>query len=162
MNTAYEVTFDEYMISTDISKLDLQCIHQFLSEESYWAKDITPELVKRSVEYSLNFGLYHSSHQIGFARVITDRTTFAYLADVFIIAAYRGRGLSKMLIGTIHTHPDLQQLRSWQLRTKDAHGLYEQFGWKRLETEQASRYMTISNTNIYQQLKTNNNPDTVG
>jgi len=121
-----------FSISTDRSLLDINVIYNFLGQESYWAKNIPPEKVSRSIENSMCFGVYKSGRQIGFARVITDKATFAYLADVFIIDEFRGLGLSKWLVQTILAHPDLQTLRRWVLATSDAHGLYKQFGFSPL------------------------------
>jgi GNAT superfamily N-acetyltransferase len=133
----YEVQQNEFCISTDKSKLDIMTIHEYLSKESYWAKNIPVETVKKSIEGSLCFGLYVTENsiakQVGFARVITDCVTFAYLADVFVLEKYRGRGLSKWLMKTIMVCPDLQGLRRWLLATKDAHGLYLQFGFSALD-----------------------------
>lgn len=108
-------------------------IHQFLSQESYWAQNRALEQTKRAIENSLCFGLYHEEQQIGFARVVSDCATFAYLGDVFILKEFRGRGLSKWLMQTIVEHPDLQGLRRWLLATRDAHGLYEQFDFTALK-----------------------------
>ena len=138
-----------YLISTDKSLLVLTVIHQYLSVESYWAKNIPLEVVKRSIENSLCFGLYFQDSQIGFARVITDKATFAYLADVFILATHRGKGLSKWLIETIHAQTDLQNLRRWMLETKDAHALYAQFGWEPIPEEMVSRFMQLHNPDVY-------------
>ena len=124
---------DLYTISTDKSRLDLEIIHRFLSEISYWAKDRTFDQTKTAIENSICFGVYDSERQIGFARVVTDRSTFAYLGDVFILEEFRGRGLGKWLMETIISHPELQGLRRWVLATRDAHGLYEQFGFSRLK-----------------------------
>ena len=123
-----EATLDNYSISTAKEKLDIACIHHFLSR-SYWAENIPLETVQRSIDHSMCFGVYEAGKQIGFARVITDRATFGYLADVFIAEQYRGRGLSKWLMQTILAHPELQGFRTWQLATRDAHGLYAQFGF---------------------------------
>ena len=146
-NTEFEK--EGYTISTDPARLDMAVIHQYLSEESYWARNIPLELVKRSIDHSLCFGLYHQEKQIGFARLITDKATFAYLADVFITEPYRGKGLSKWLVQTIHAHPDVQGLRRWMLGTRDAHGLYAQFGWKPIPEELASRFMQIHDPEVY-------------
>lgn len=121
-----------FTISTDKSLLDVNMIYTYLSQESYWAKNIPQEKVKRSIENSMCFGVYKNGDQIGFARVITDKATFGYLADVFIIGGFRGLGLSKWLVQTILAHPDLQTLRRWVLATADAHGLYKQFGFSPL------------------------------
>lgn len=122
----------DFTISTDKSRLDLPLIHQFLSQESYWAQNIPLEIVQRSIENSLCFGVYHYEKQIGFARVITDQATFAYLSDVFVVPDYRGQGVSKQLVETISQWPSLQGLRRWVLATRDAHTLYEQFGFSAL------------------------------
>jgi GNAT superfamily N-acetyltransferase len=118
-----------YSISTAKEKLDIPFIHRFLTH-SYWAENIPFETVQKSIEGSVCFGLYEGNKQIGFARVITDYATFGYLADVFIDENYRGRGLSKWLMEIIMDYPELQGFRSWQLATKDAHGLYARFGFK--------------------------------
>lgn len=130
MNNYYQATKEAYTISTDPGRLQLQVIHQYLSVDSYWAKNIPYELVEQSVANSLCFGLYTGNTQIGFARVITDKTTFAYLADVFVLPDFRGKGLARWLMETVHAHPELQSLRGWLLTTTDAHNLYRQFGWE--------------------------------
>jgi GNAT superfamily N-acetyltransferase len=137
---------NNFSISTDKNKLDLNYIHQFLTE-SYWAEGIPIEIVQRSVEGAMCFGVYDRENQIGFARVITDKATFGYLADVFIDPNYRGKGLSKWLMETIMNHPDLQGFRSWQLATRDAHGLYEKFGFKPLDNPE--RIMRKAVLDIY-------------
>ena len=123
-----EFSKGNYLISTDHTKLQINVIHNFLSN-SYWAKNIPFEIVKKSVENSFCFGIYIGGNQIGFARLITDYTTFAYLADVFILEEFRGKGLSKWLMEVMINFPELQGLRGWMLKTKDAHGLYKQFGF---------------------------------
>src|SRR5437899_2049322 len=128
----------EYLISTDKNRLDLATIYGFLTT-SYWAAGIPLETVKRFIEHSLNFGLYKGDLQVGFARVITDYATFAYLGDVFILEPFRGQGLSKWLMEVITTHSDLQGLRRWILLTRDAHGLYRKFGYAGPATPE--RYM---------------------
>lgn len=148
MNTEIlEIAWNEYSISTDKEKLDIRRIHKYLSDQSYWAQNIPLNVVKRSIENSLCFGIYKDDKQIGFARVVSDFATFAYLADVFIVKAYRGKGLSKKLMEAIHAHPDLQGLRTWLLQTKDAHGLYKQFGWN--IHEQPETVMRIRNAAVY-------------
>lgn len=119
-------------ISTDAARLDVELIHRFLAG-SYWASGRTREVVERSIRNSLCFGAYMDGRQVAFGRVITDRAVFAYLADVFVVPEYRGRGISKRLIAYIIGHPDLAGLRVFLLRTRDAHGLYAQFGFERLE-----------------------------
>jgi GNAT superfamily N-acetyltransferase len=121
---------DAYEFTSDASKVDVSLVHRWLSEESYWAKGIPLEIVSRSISNSLCFSILHPAEgQVGFARVITDRATFAYLADVFVLAPHRGKGLSKRLMTFIQAHPDLQGLRRWLLATRDAHALYAQFGF---------------------------------
>lgn len=120
---------NEFLISTDAARLQLDVIHKYLSEESYWAKGREFEITKRAIENSLPFGIYQGDAQAGFARVITDKATFAWLADVFILPEYRGKSLSKRLMEAILSHPELQGLRRWVLATKDAHGLYAQYGF---------------------------------
>ena len=128
---AHEWRRGEYLISTDKERLDIATVHNFLTR-SYWAAGIPVEIVKRSIEHSLNFGLFQNDQQVGFARVITDYATFAYLADVFILEPFRGQGLSKWLMQAIVAHPDLQGLRKWVLFTRDAHRLYRQVGYSTL------------------------------
>ena len=118
-----------FSISTDKSLLDFDVIYQFLNEDSYWSQGIPIEKLKRAIENSLCFGVYLENKQVGFTRVVTDKATFAYLCDVFILPDYRGIGLSKWLIQTIIANPELQGLRRWSLATADAHGLYKQFGF---------------------------------
>ena len=120
-----------YDISTDPSRLQLDAIHAYLVR-SYWSPGIPRELVARAIENSLCFGLYLGDAQVGFARVVTDKSSFAYLADVYVLEEHRGQGLSKRLVETIQAHPDLQGLRRFMLATRDAHGLYAQFGFKPL------------------------------
>jgi GNAT superfamily N-acetyltransferase len=124
-----EIIRGEFTISTGRSKLDLRFIYEYLSKESYWAQGIPYEKVVAAADHSLNFGVYHLERQIGYARIVTDYARVAYLADVFVVGSYRGRGLSKWLVQVIMAHPDLQGLRRWMLHTLDAHGLYAQFGW---------------------------------
>ena len=128
-NIFHTATKENFLLSTDKSKLDINLIHNFLSEDSYWAKNIPLENVQRSIENSLCFGIYIDKKQIGFARIISDYSTFAYLADVFIMPDFRGKGLSKWLIENIINLTELQGLRRWMLATRDAHSLYQQFGF---------------------------------
>lgn len=145
--TAMVVTeMGRFLISTDRAKLDLDVIHNFLTR-SYWAAGIPRATVARSIENSLCFGVYDNSNQIGFARVISDFATYAYLADVFILEPYRERGLGKELMASIMAHPQLQGLRRWSLATRDAHGLYAQFGFTALENP--SRSMEIVDWELY-------------
>lgn len=149
MAIANEIEKNGYLISTDPARLDIAVIHQYLSKESYWAQNIPKEVVQRSIDHSLCFGIYYKEQQVGFARLVTDRATFAYLADVFILPGHRGKGLSKWLMETIHAHPDVQGLRRWLLGTRDAHGLYAQFGWTPLPEELAARFMQLHNPDVY-------------
>lgn len=136
-----------YTISTDQADLDFEFIHQFISR-SYWATGIPAQTLKKAIEHSLCFGVFDAAgQQIGFARVITDKATFAYLADVFIIESVRGRGISKWLIETIVNHSDLQGLRRIMLATRDAHGLYSQYGFSGIENPEM--LMQIWHPNVY-------------
>lgn len=128
-----EKYIDNYLFSTNKEKLHLEYIHQYLSVESYWAKNIPIDIVKKSIEGSLCFGIYLNEHQIGFARVITDNATFGYLADVFIDKNYRGKGLSKELMKFIIEQDVIKKLRRFMLATLDAHSLYAQFGFESQE-----------------------------
>jgi len=145
----YEVTDGLYKITTDNSKLDVNLIHRFLSQESYWATGIPKNVVEKSISNSLCFGLFYKNKQIGFARLVTDKATFAYLADVFVVKECRGKGLSKWLMLTIQLHPELQNLRRWILTTKDAHGLYEQLGWIKPPEDYIYRFMMRQNNEVY-------------
>ena len=115
--------------------LDRELIHRFLSEESYWCPGVARDVVDNSIDHSLCFGAYDGDRQIGFARVVTDTATYAHLMDVFVLDGYRGRGIGKDLVRVVMSHPDLQGLRKFTLHTKDAHSLYEQFGFRRVEGE---------------------------
>lgn len=120
----------QYTFSSDRARVDVAQVHRWLSEESYWAKGIPFDIVARSIANSVCFSIHHATEgQVGFARVITDRATFAYLADVFVLTPHRGKGLSKRLMQEIQAHPELQGLRRWLLATRDAHELYAQFGF---------------------------------
>jgi GNAT superfamily N-acetyltransferase len=130
-----------YQISTDKSLLDFDAIFNYLDQQSYWAKGMPPDTLKRAIANSLCFGVYKNGVQAGFARVVTDEATFAYLCDVFILPVYQGVGLSKWLMQTIMVHPGLQGLRRWSLATLDAHGLYKQFGFR--EINNPERWMQI-------------------
>lgn len=137
---------DRIEIDTDKGRLDVPLIHGFLTN-SYWAKGIPIDVVRRSIEGSLCFGIYEAGQQVGFARVISDYATFAYLADVFILESHRGRGLSKRLMASIVGHSQLQHLRRWLLATRDAHGLYKQFGFRPLEIP--DRFMELHDPDVY-------------
>jgi GNAT superfamily N-acetyltransferase len=149
MKKETDIEKDGYTISTDAAQLDLSVIHQYLSRDSYWAQNIPMEVVVRSVANSFCFGVYHNKGQVGFARLVTDKATFAYLADVFILPEHRGKGLSKWLLTVMHSHHDMQGLRRWLLGTKDAHDLYKQFGWVPLPEEIVPRFMQLHNPDVY-------------
>ena len=136
----------EYQISTDRSRLDVALVHDFL-RSSYWAQDIPRELVERSIANALCFGVYLEERQVGFARVISDYATFAYVADVFVVPEHRGHGLAKRLMGAIVAHRDLQGLRRFLLATRDAHGLYAQFGFEPLAHPE--HFMTVHKPGLY-------------
>lgn len=152
----YEVHDGNYFITTDKSKLDVNVIHQYLSEESYWAQSIPKNVVEKAIANSLCFGLFYKDEQnnikqVGFARLITDKATFAYLADVFVLKEYRGKDLSKWLMKVIHSHPELQNLRRWLLTTKDAHGLYAQLGWTKVPEDYVYRFMMRHDPDVYKE-----------
>jgi GNAT superfamily N-acetyltransferase len=134
-----EWTKDGFVISTDRSRLNIEFIHSFLSTQAYWAIGRSFEVVERAIENSLNFGVFAGSQQIGFARVVTDFATFAWIADVFILEEHRGRGIGVWLIEVITSHPKLQGFRRWILATRDAHELYRRFGFNELANPE--RYM---------------------
>lgn len=136
----------EFLLSTDPARLDVGLIHGFLTD-CYWAKGIPLEIVARSIENSLCFGIYENDQQVGFARVISDFATYAYIGDVFILESFRGHGLGKWIMQSIMQHPHLQALRRWSLLTRDAHGLYTQFGFTPLESPE--RYMELHNPGVY-------------
>ncbi|TWR31745.1 GNAT family N-acetyltransferase [Mucilaginibacter pallidiroseus] len=140
MNDAYFLD-KGYQISTDNNLIDRDAVYDYLASHSYWAKGLNKDVFNRSVDNSLCFGIYKDSNQLGFARVVTDKATFAYLCDVFVLPAHRGIGLSKWLVQFILAHPDLQGLRRWSLATADAHGLYKQFGFS--EINNPERWMQI-------------------
>ena len=136
-----------FEISTDRDRLDVEVVHRFLSEEAYWCRGVPLATVEKAIAGSMNFGVYSEGRQIGFARVISDQATIAYLGDVFILPGYRGYGLGKTLMQSIMSHPDLQGLRRWILLTGDAHGLYRQFGWK--DIAQPDKWMEWHNRDVY-------------
>ena len=137
---------DTFTVTCDPAKLDQAVVTQFLAS-SYWAKGIPAATVEKSLAHSLCFALLDGDRQIGFARVISDRATIAYLADVFVLPGYRGRGLGKWLIECVVSHPDLQGLRRWILATRDAHGLYERFGFTPLKKPEI--FMERHDPNVY-------------
>jgi len=120
----------DYIVSADTARVDVALVQRWLSSESYWARGVPLDVVRKSVENSICFSVHHEADgQVGFARVVTDRATFAYLADVFVMAPHRGRGLSRRMMEAVLSHPELQGLRRWLLATRDAHELYERFGF---------------------------------
>ena len=145
-----DFTKDRFYISTEKEKMDIDLIHSFLTR-SYWAEGISKEIVSRSIDGALCFGVFENDKQVGFARMITDKATFAYLADVFIIEEYRGLGLSKWLMEVIMSYPDLQGLRRMMLATRDAHELYKKFGFTSLNN--VDRWMHIHYPDVYKGIK---------
>ena len=151
-DTVVESRRGEFSVSTDRARLDLDVIHGFLTN-CYWAKGIPREVVARSIEHSLCFGIYDGSGvQVGFARVISDFATIAYIGDVFVLDTHRGRGLGKWLMQCITLHPALQNLRRWILTTRDAHGLYSQVGFTPVKSPE--RFMELHRPDIYEVRKT--------
>lgn len=146
----YELHNAGFTITTDPTRLDIQFVHSFLSNQSTWAKGIPLEILERSIRNSLCFGVYYEQTQVGFARIISDFATIAYLGDVFIENAHRGFGLSKWLMQAILSHPDLQGMRRWILVTADAHELYKKYGFEQLANPDT--YMEIYNPAIYSKL----------
>ncbi len=146
---AHEWREGAYLISDAEHLLCLDVIHKFLAQ-SYWSAGIPKELLARAIANSLSFGVYEGKQQVGFARVISDYATFAYIADVFVLEEHRGKGYSKRLMEMIMSHPRLQGLRRWHLATRDAHGLYQQYGFTALSDP--ARHMEISRPDIYQSL----------
>ena len=136
----------EYTISTDRARIDVAAVHDFLSK-TYWSPGIPEDVVRRGIAGALCFGIYHGRDQVGFARVITDRATYAYLSDVYVLEAHRGRGLAKWMMELVMAHPSLQGLRRFALSTRDAHALYEQFGFQIVANPE--RQMEIMRRDIY-------------
>jgi GNAT superfamily N-acetyltransferase len=136
-----------FTVSTDRERIDLDVVHGFLTE-CYWAKGIPRDVVARSIENSLCFGVYAEGKQVGFARVVSDYATYAYIGDVFVLESFRGRGLGKWLMECVMQHPRLQGLRRWSLVTRDAHGLYAQLGFGPLKKPQ--NYMELNRPDVYQ------------
>ena len=140
--THQEFSKDGFCLSNDKSKLNIETIYGFLSR-SHWAANRRPGAVIKSIQHSLCYGMYDDCRQVAFARLVTDFSTFAYLCDVFVDEVYRGRGLSKWMMSCIVSNPDFAELRRFLLATKDAHGLYEKFGFKSLSAEEGRRFMSI-------------------
>ena len=138
---------DGYEITTDCARIDVSAVHRFLSEDSYWARNIPRGVLERSIQHSLCFAILHDEELAGFGRVTSDRATVAYLGDVFVLPAHRGKGLSKWLMECIVSHSELQGLRRWLLATHDAHALYAQFGFTPLKA--AERWMERHDPDVY-------------
>ena len=137
---------DQYRITSDPEDVDIDAVHAFLTT-SYWAEGISRDLVAQSIAGSIPFSLFHGQHQVGFARVITDKATYAYIGDVYVLAEHRGKGLARWLVETVMSHPELQGLRRWALITRDAHKLYEPLGFKVVATPE--RHMEIARPGLY-------------
>jgi GNAT superfamily N-acetyltransferase len=150
MNIIKEYTFGDFTFSSDRTKIDVAYVHRIASTQLYWAKGIPFDIVKRSIENSFCFGIYTGAQQVGFARLVTDYATFGYLADVFIDEEYRGRGLSKTLMEFIFSIDELQVFRRMVLVTRDAHTLYDRYGFKPLKTPDT--YMELHRPEVYNQL----------
>lgn len=146
--TTIEQTFEDFTITTDRTKMDDHAIHHFLSNHSTWSQNIPFDRVKTSLDHSLNFGLFHHQHQIGFARVISDFSSIAYLGDIYVLEEYRGRGLSKKMMDVVMSHPKLQGLRRWILLTSTADWLYDKYGFTKLPKPEI--YMELYNPKVYQ------------
>jgi len=147
MNMIFTEQKNGFTVSTDKTRLDVNTIHDYLCNHSYWSGGISFDIVKRSIENSVCFGLYEDDKLIGFARVITDKATFAYLGDVFVLDGYRGKGLSKWLMECVLKHPELQGFRRWLLLTRDAQELYRKFGFT--EFHAPDRCMELWFPNVY-------------
>ena len=147
MNGYETWTNGEFEISTDPGRVDREAPHAFLEVESYWATGVPRDVFERSIEGSMVFGIYRGEQQVGFARVVSDKATFAWIGDVFVRDEFRGQGLSKWLMATIVTHPELQGLRRWMLATRDAHGLYSQYGFTALPDP--TKFMTRHDPDVY-------------
>jgi GNAT superfamily N-acetyltransferase len=139
------------VLSTDPRRLDVDAIHRYLSEESYWARGIPRDVVARSLEHSLCFGVFDEGRQVAFARVITDRATYAYLCDVYVLEAYRRRGIATWLLEATLAHPELQGLRRWSLVTRDAHSLYAPHGYGPIERPEG--YMERLDRGVYERMR---------
>ena len=138
---ATPAALDQYTVSTDRSRLDVDTIHRFLSEDSYWAKGRSRDATDRAIENSFPLGVYLGGEQVAFARVVTDTITFAWLADVFVLPGHRGRGIGKLLVESVLAHPEFKDMKRWFLGTADAHELYRQFGFS--EPVNPGRFMSI-------------------
>jgi GNAT superfamily N-acetyltransferase len=143
----FEEKNDNYLISTDKDKLDVELIYNYLTNDSYWAKGISFDTVKKSIDNAVCFGLYENDKQIGFTRVVTDMATFGYIGDVFVLEQHRGKGLSKWMMECVLKHPQLQGFRRWILLTRDAQGLYKQFGFVQFHAPE--RCMELWDPEVY-------------
>lgn len=152
----YVVRRDGFELSTDPARLDRALIHDYLSRQSYWARGVPRAVVDRAIDHSLCFGVYRAGAQVAFARTVTDRATFAYLADVFVLEPVRGEGLGRWMIEAIMQHPDLQGLRRFLLATRDAHTLYHRFGF--LPLTNPSRFLERHDADVYTRATTGANP----
>jgi GNAT superfamily N-acetyltransferase len=144
-------TRGEYEVSTDPARVDLAVTHRFLTSDAYWSEAVPMDIVQRAVSNSINFGAYKGSAQVGFLRVVSDRATFAWIGDVFVLPEHRGQGLGKFLMECAMSHPELQGLRRWMLATRDAHGLYKQYGFT--ELHDATRFMEKWDPEIYKRAR---------
>ncbi|HEV7164262.1 MAG: GNAT family N-acetyltransferase [Gammaproteobacteria bacterium] len=149
MHKIIETRHDDYLISTDPAKLDLEAIHAALST-AYWSTDISKAVVEKALAHSLCFGLYQGQQQVGLSRVVTDYATYAYLCDVYVLEAHRGKGLGHWMVECIMTHPELQNLRRFTLATRDAHGIYAAFGFTALKAP--DRMMERHDPQVYQRM----------
>ena len=147
--SSFEWWHGDYFLSTDRDRLDLEVVHRFLAEESYWARGISPRLIRRAIDGSITVGVYHGASQVGFARIVTDCARIAYLMDVFIDAAHRGKGLGASLATVIRDHPDLADVSRWLLATRDAHSVYERAGWH--QVRQPEWLMEVTRTDAASQ-----------
>ncbi|HTE18877.1 MAG TPA: GNAT family N-acetyltransferase [Armatimonadota bacterium] len=134
-------------LSTDAAEMDVDAIHAYLAGESYWARGIPREIVERAIRNSVCFGVFDGAAQVAFARVVTDRATYAYLCDVYVLNSHQGQGIGKWMMRAVDAHPELQGLRRWGLVTKDAHGLYAQFGW--VPVDRPERVMQRTDPDLY-------------
>jgi GNAT superfamily N-acetyltransferase len=141
-----DITNGTFSLTADRARIDVDAVHAFLSR-CFWAEGISKELVAKSIQHSLCFGVFDGHAQVGFARVVTDYSTYAYLCDVYVLDAYRGRGLGKWMMEFVMGHPDLQGLRRFQLVTRDAHGLYTRFGFR--PPDHPERQMEIFRPGLY-------------
>lgn len=149
MHKIIETRHDDYLISTDPAKLDLEAIHAALTT-AYWSTDISKAVVEKALAHSLCFGLYQGQQQVGLSRVVTDYATYAYLCDVYVLEAHRGKGLGHWMVECIMTHPELQNLRRFTLATRDAHGIYAAFGFTALKAP--DRMMERHDPQVYQRM----------